>query len=92
MPKRKNKKSLEERFEEIDDEILAKKQADVKNVNTLKSDEKCERILLNYLAAKHKNLDMNYWEWTPDILNDILSKFWFAAQNEEGDYYRVSTL
>ena len=92
MPKCKLKVNNEDRFEDISDETLQQKQEGVRNKNTIKSDEKCERILVNYIATRHKDLDLNYWDWEPKLINDVLSKFWFAARNEEGDRYRVSTL
>ena len=92
MPKCKFKVTNEDRFEEISDKALEEKQENVKNPNTLKSDVKCKRIFVNYITARHKDLDLNYWEWDPKVINDILSKFWFVARNEQGDGYRVSTL
>ena len=75
MPKRKLKVNNEQRFEDISDKTLQEKQQGVRNKNTIKSDEKCERILVNYIAARHKDLDLNYWEWDPKVINDVLSKF-----------------
>ena len=92
MPKCKLKVNNEQRFEDISDKTLQEKQQGVRNKNTIKSDEKCEQILVNYIEVKHKDLDLNYWEWDPKVINDVLSKFWFAARNEQGDRYRVSTL
>ena len=72
MPKRKLKVNNEQRFEDISNETLQEKQVlgteiqeGVRNRNTIKSDEKCERILVNYIATRHKDLDLNYWEWDP---------------------------
>ena len=90
MPKRK-RISEEERFGEVDEDFVRQMAAAAENPNTRKSDEKCEKIYLKYLKQTNES-DANYWEWTPDKLNNSLSKFWFAARNVEGDYYRVSSL
>ena len=90
MPKRK-RISEEERFGEVDDDFVKKMADAANNPNTKKSDEKCEKIFIKYLlSVKEENCE--YWTWSVDKLNNTLSKFWFAARNVEGDYYRVSSL
>ena len=78
------------RFRELSDEQLSDIQEDLDPKNTVKSDAKCECILVAYL----KQLQMSeiYWEYENSDLDKLLGKFWFAARNQKGDYYSVSSL
>ena len=58
--------------------------------NTVKSDAKCERILVAYL--KEMKLNENFWEYNLEDLDKTLGKFWFAAHSHKGDHYTVSSL
>ena len=34
----------------------------------------------------------DYWNYTNNDLNEVLEKFWFAAHNQKGDHYKVTSL
>ena len=34
----------------------------------------------------------DYWNYTNKDLNEVLGKFWFAAHNQKGDHYKVTSL
>ena len=78
------------RFRELSDAQLSDIQDDLDPKNTVKSDAKCERILVAYLKQLEKA--DSYWEYDNSELDKILGKFWFAARNQKGDYYSVSSL
>ena len=90
MPKRK-RISEHERFGNVDDDFVKQMATAAENPNTRKSDEKSEKIFLNYLKNVNEH-DENYWDYPVEKINTMLSRFWFAARNIEGDYYRVSSL
>ena len=74
MPKRK-------RFIILDDESLAKKSAEQKNVHTQKAEERADRAFRTFLQAC--GLDENncdYWDFTTESLDSYLAKFWFGAR------------
>ena len=77
-------------FCELTDQDLSELQDDLDPKNTVKSDAKCERIIIAYL--KQIKSTTNYWEYENSELDKILGKFWFAARNQKGDYYSVSSL
>ena len=62
----------------------------MRNQNTLKSDLKCERVLVKYLLAK--GISEEYWLMNEPDLNKLLSKFWFEVQTQEGEKYTVCSL
>ena len=80
-----------EYFGIVDDDFVKVMAATTENTNTKKLEEKCERIILNWLKSA-KEEDSNYWDWSVEKLNVTLSCFWLAAWNVEGDYYHVSSL
>lgn len=92
MPKKK-KLQDHERFANRTDEEIEKAREDLKKKNTLAADKKVEKTFISYIQSKGRNdLSCEYWLWTTETLNEILSKFWFEIRNQEGERYRVSTL
>ena len=85
MPKRK-RISEEQRFGDVDDDFVKEMALAVENPNTCKSDDKCKKIFTKYLLQSGET-EENYWEWTVQKLNSVLSKFWLAARNVEGNYH-----
>ena len=69
---------------------MSELQDDLDPANTVKSDAKCERILIAYLKQTHQSED--YISYSEVQLDKILGNFWFAARNQKGDYYSVSSL
>ena len=73
--------SKRKRFIILDDEQLAKKSKEQVNKNTEKSDKRADRAFRNFLVAcgRAEN-DCDYWDFTPESLDDYLAKFWFGAR------------
>lgn len=90
MPKKKKAKP-NKRFANLTESDIDKVKEDNKKANTIRADKKCEKAFIEYLQAKgFQNLE--YWNYSTEDLNNILSKFWFEIRNQEGEMYRVSTL
>ena len=68
---------MPKRFRIMNDSELKTLQDELDPVNTVKSDQKCERIFTSYLQAIKMN--EKYWEYSDEELDTILGKFWFAA-------------
>ena len=79
------------RFKLHTDDELKQKQLDLQNKNSLKNEKKAERAFMEYLHEVGET-DNNFYCFTEEQLDYHLSKFWFAARTEKGDYYRVSSL
>ena len=77
-------------FREFSDEQLQDLQEDLDPANTIKSDAKCERILIAYLKQIGKSV--TYLKYSHEELNKVLGKFWFAATPTKGQHYTVSSL
>ena len=78
---------LNKRFRELSDAQLSELQDDLNPKNTVKSDAKCERILVAYL--RKTKLNENFCTYDNGELDKTLGKFWFAARNQKGNYYTV---
>ena len=87
---RKRKLTDAERFPDLNEKDIEDRRNAVKKVNTEKSDKKCKKIFLQWLA-RHKYYE-NYWEYDVETLNQRLSKFWFEARTQEGEHYTTASL
>lgn len=96
MPRKKAKNTVPEaeHFQNLNDNDLEELRLGLKNKNTTKSEQKCEKVLMAYLCSKPelKDTNLDYWLWEVKDLNYWLSKFWFEVRTAEGNYYRVSSL
>ena len=63
---------------------------DLKAKNTMKSNDKCAKILTMYL--KSKGLDLAYEKYDIETLDKVLGKFWFEVRQANKKYYRVQSL
>ena len=80
----------EDRFEDFDDETIAKMRHDNQPKNTTKSNSKCEKIFITYL--KSKKMDDNYTTYNTETLDRILGKFWFEVRQANKQHYTVQSL
>ena len=72
-----------QRFILLDDEQLAKKNDDLKNSNTEKSNRRADRAFRSFLQAMGRETnDCDYWDFTEESLDDYLAKFWFGARKK----------
>ena len=63
------------------DEEIQIKRRKVQKQNTIAADKSTGNQLLVYLKQIEAN--ENYWEYSPEQLDDHLSKFWFAARTNK---------
>lgn len=92
-PKKKKKKNIlpdDERFNLMDDEEHKKKRKTLINHNTVKADEKAQRLFIKWLTLRGIHTD--YWDLSVQELDDLLCKFYFEVRTEEGDNYKKSSL
>ena len=101
LSKIKSEQDSDSDFEEIQPKhFRIMNDAEIKNLqdeldpaNTVKSDQKCERIFVSYLQAIE--MDEKYWEYSNEQLDNILGNFWFATapqKKEKGEHYSLATL
>ena len=76
-------------FTQLTEEDIKNTEADLQNQNTLKTDKKCEKVLLNYLSTLPEIDNLEYWTNEMSYLDELLSKFWYNVKTSEGEYYRV---
>ena len=70
---------------------MLEKQKDLQNKNSLKNEKKAERAFKLYLSEAGEE-DTDFHSYSEEKLDYHLSKFWFAAHTQNGDYYHVSSL
>ena len=87
---RKRKLTDKERFSDTDPKDIEEKRKAVQKVNTERSNKKCEKVFVQWLA--HHEYNVAYWKENIETLNAYLSKFWFEARTQDGDYYSTATL
>ena len=80
----------EERFEDFTDESIEEMRQQLRPKNTVKSNDKCEKIFLSYL--KSKKLNTHYADYTVQELDKILGKFWFEVRQTNKKHYRVQSM
>ena len=92
LSKKTKVKHNSERFRAVNQNKIAEIIGDNENKNTVRSEQKVNRILNNYLQQINK--EPNYWNYEVDELDKMLASFWFAVspQNEGSDHYTVSSL
>lgn len=86
--------SEDRRHVELNDDELDQERQKVKKKNTVKSDRKCDKILIDYLkqvwSTKVENYE--YWTYSPELIDKILTKFWFEVRQKNRDRYTVNSL
>ena len=80
----------DDRFEDFDDETIQRMRDEIKPANTIKSNNKCEKIFVKYLISKR--LGANYADFPNDVLDRILGKFWFEVRQANKKHYTVQSL
>ena len=73
-----------DRFQHVNEEILAEKHVKVQKKNTKKNDKAAERQLKEYLAVKQCD-DVDFWNFSKQDLDNHLSHFWFATRQNKVD-------
>ena len=71
------------RFVIFDDNQLAKKTKDSRNVNTDKAEKRADKAFRNFLkecGLEDERLD--YWKLSASELDNYLAKFWFGARKD----------
>lgn len=90
------KRKLNSRFADYSDDELEQEREKVKKKNTMKSDKKTEKVFLEYLREKwlpdKKVPDLNYWDYSVELLDQILCKYWFEVRQVNGDMYNINSL
>ena len=92
LPKKNKVKHQSERFRPVDQQKTSEILGDNENKNTVRSEQKVNRILSNYLQEIKK--EGNYWEFEIEDLDKVLGTFLFVVspQKEGSDHYTVSSL
>lgn len=100
MDKKAKKRKLStvkktERFANYSSDEFEEKREQQKKDSTRKADRKTEKVFIEYLQANHAdsvNNDFNYWNYEPEILDKILSRYWFEARTQKGEHYNINSL
>ena len=79
-----------DRFEDFTEESIEQIRQGLRPKNTLKSNGKCEKILVSYLQTK--NLNVHYEQYSIEELDKILGKFWFEIRQANKKHYRVQSM
>lgn len=92
-PKKRKKKT--ERFVHYSDDEFEDIREEQKKKSTLKADKKTEKVFLKYLESNHTeavNNKYDYWNYSPDLLDKILCKYWFEVRTQKGEHYNINSL
>ena len=94
--KPKEKRIKNKQCVKYSEDELAEKRRKVQKHNTIAADKSTGNQLVLYLRQIQAN--ENYWQYEPAVLDEHLSKFWFAARtnkvNEQGEQkkYKIQSL
>lgn len=61
----------------------------------LKLTKKTEKVFLEYLEANHAetvNEKYDYWNYSTELLDNILCKYWFEVRTQKGEHYNINSL
>ena len=78
-----SKLSGADRFKDITESDIQQFHKDVQKKNTKKNDKSAEHQFCEYIATQGESLE--FWSIEPEILDSLLSKFWFAARQNKID-------
>ena len=78
------KKQRKRYFEDITDQYVSEQHAENYNKNTKKGENLAERQFRQYIQMQGLD-ESDFWDFTPESLNPLLSKFWFAVRQNDID-------